>query len=146
MALQSAAAMKPAPAAEARKLFEAWATDSLVFFTVLEKRAGAVIGSCNLWGGEAKNRDYQLSIVLRRESWSQGFGTETLRFVARYAFGELGVHRLSLRVIASNERAVRAYRRAGFVEEGRLRQSFLRDGAWHDELVMGHLGEGIAPA
>ena len=143
MALQSTHALKPAAAAGVRKLFQAWADDSALFVTIVEKRGGETIGSCNLWGGDAKNRDYQIAIVLRRESWSQGLGTETLRLIVRHAFREMGVHRLSLKVTAENERAIRAYRAAGFEVEGRLRQSYLRDGAWRDELIMGHLGEGL---
>ena len=32
-----------------------------------------------------------------------------------------------------------AYRKAGFVEEGRLRQAMYREGVYHDILVMGLL-------
>ena len=40
---------------------------------------------------------------------------------------------------AHNERAQAAYRKAGFVEEGRLRQAMYREGVYHDILVMGLL-------
>lgn len=42
-----------------------------------------------------------------------------------------------LRVYAFNDRAIRCYRSAGFVEEGRRRQVVFLDGRWHDQLVMG---------
>ncbi len=35
-----------------------------------------------------------------------------------------------------NERAIRAYRRCGFVIEGRSRESIWRDDRWWDELAM----------
>jgi len=44
-------------------------------------------------------------------------------------------------VFAFNERAVRSYRSAGFVEEGRLRGAIARDGGWWDEIQMGILRE-----
>ena len=39
-------------------------------------------------------------------------------------------------MFAFNERAIRAYRKAGFVVEGRARQSIWRDGRYWDELQM----------
>ena len=40
MALQSTHALKPAAAAGVRKLFQAWADDSALFVTIVEKRGG----------------------------------------------------------------------------------------------------------
>ena len=53
-----------------------------------------------------------------------------------HAFGTLGLHRIALTVFEFNERAIRAYRRCGFVVEGRARESIWRDGRWWDELAM----------
>ena len=53
-----------------------------------------------------------------------------------HAFGSLGLHRIALYVFEFNERAIRAYRRCGFVVEGRSRESIWRDGRWWDELAM----------
>jgi RimJ/RimL family protein N-acetyltransferase len=53
-----------------------------------------------------------------------------------HAFGTLGLHRIALFVFEFNERAVRAYRKCGFVVEGRARESIWRDGRWWDELAM----------
>jgi hypothetical protein len=48
----------------------------------------------------------------------------------------MGLHRIALFVFEFNERAVRAYKRCGFVIEGRARESIWRDGRWWDELAM----------
>jgi hypothetical protein len=53
-----------------------------------------------------------------------------------HAFGTLRLHRVALFVFEFNERAIRAYRRCGFVVEGRSRESIYRDGRWWDELAM----------
>ena len=39
----------------------------------------------------------------------------------KYAFEEAGLHKLMLRVLAENDRAVRSYEKAGFVKEAYLR-------------------------
>ena len=57
------------------------------------------------------------------------------------AFERMGLHRVGLSVFAFNERAVRSYRKAGFVEEGRLRSAIARDGRYWDEILMGALRE-----
>ena len=50
-----------------------------------------------------------------------------------HAFTRLNLHRVSLSVFAFNERAIRSYRRVGFVLEGRSREAIHRDGRWWDE-------------
>ena len=52
------------------------------------------------------------------------------------------MRKVGLEVLADDERAVGAYRRAGFAEEGRLRAHSWFDGSFHDALVMGILREG----
>jgi len=59
--------------------------------------------------------------------------------MVRYGFLELGLNRVGLNVWAYNDRAIAAYRKAGFVEEGRTREAVWHDGRFHDELSMGLL-------
>jgi RimJ/RimL family protein N-acetyltransferase len=51
----------------------------------------------------------------------EGLGPGLLAAAQDEAFGDSAVHRLQLRVYPENERARRAYRTAGFVEEGLMR-------------------------
>jgi RimJ/RimL family protein N-acetyltransferase len=39
-------------------------------------------------------------------------------------------------VVADNAAARHVYRKVGFVEEGRQRESFRRAGKWHDMILM----------
>ena len=74
-----------------------------------------------------------------RDCWGRGYGTETVELMLGHAFERLGLHRVGLSVFAFNDRAVRAYLKAGFREEGRLRDAVWRDGEWWDEIQMGIL-------
>jgi RimJ/RimL family protein N-acetyltransferase len=47
-----------------------------------------------------------------------------------------GVRKVSLRVLATNPRAQRVYERAGFSVEGVLREEFVLDGAFVDDVLM----------
>lgn len=69
----------------------------------------------------------------------KGLGTAVIKRVLAYAFDELALHRVSLRVLAFNERAIAAYLKSGFSIEGRERESALIDGEWHDDIIMGIL-------
>jgi len=59
--------------------------------------------------------------------------------MVNYAFGILGMHRVWLHVYAYNQRAIRAYEKAGFVREGVLREDRYHNGRFFDTIVMGLL-------
>jgi RimJ/RimL family protein N-acetyltransferase len=66
-------------------------------------------------------------------------GTEAIRAIAEFCFDTLGLHKLSMRVLAFNIRAIRAYEHVGFVREGLERESALIGGTWHDDVIVGLL-------
>lgn len=66
----------------------------------------------------------------------RGTGTTATRLVLRHAFDTLDLHRIDLRVLSFNAAAIACYRRCGFVEEGRERETCLIGDQWHDDLVM----------
>ncbi|TAV41549.1 GNAT family N-acetyltransferase [Rhizobium leguminosarum] len=67
----------------------------------------------------------------------KGYGSEAIRLLLQYAFADLDLHRISVRVLAYNKRAIRAYEKCGFMIEGREREAAFVDGSWHDDLIMG---------
>lgn len=72
----------------------------------------------------------------RRASMAIGM-CEAIRLLLQYAFADLELHRIGVRVLAYNQRAIRAYEKCGFIIEGREREAAFVDGAWHDDVVMG---------
>ena len=97
-----------------------------------------LVGIVDLSVDHWSHRDAWLGIGIgERADWGQGYGSEAMRLVLRYAFDELNLHRVSLTVFAYNERALRTYRRLGFVEEGRQRERLLRFGRRWDMVFMG---------
>jgi ribosomal-protein-alanine N-acetyltransferase len=94
--------------------------------------------------GTARLRDVQLmderaryAVGLEdRSLLGQGLGTEVTRLVLAYGFEQVGLHRIDLRVLAYNLRAIACYRRCGFVEEGRERDAALVGTERHDDVIM----------
>ena len=71
----------------------------------------------------------------------KGLGKKVTRLVLSYAFEQLNLHRVDLRVLAYNTRAIDCYQKCGFVIEGRERESAHVDGEWYDDLIMGILAK-----
>lgn len=120
---------------------EAWvqaqAGDKLAWIIAHE---GALIGNIRLHSVNYADLNARLAIgVLDESKLGQGLGSEAIRLLATHAFEEMGLHRLSLRVLSFNTRAIAAYAKVGFVEEGRERQSARIGGEWHDDVIMGLL-------
>jgi len=108
-----------------------------VTFTLYEREASRPIGVTSLQQIDHLHRTAMFSIVIgERAVWGRGYGTEATRLVLGYAFGRLNLHSVRLTVRAYNERAIAAYRRAGFREIGRWRQAHRRGGEAHDLVFM----------
>ena len=101
---------------------------------------GEIIGGVGLFDVNAQVRSCTFGISLGEQAvWGKGYGTDATRVALRYAFLELNMNRVELRVYDYNNRGIRAYEKAGFEQEGRLREAVYRDGRYWDELVMGIL-------
>jgi RimJ/RimL family protein N-acetyltransferase len=101
---------------------------------------GAYVGTAFLHSLEENERRASYAIGIQASRYlGRGFGTEATRLVLIYAFEALKLHRIVVRVLDFNLRAVACYRKCGFVEEGRERECALLDGAWHDDVIMGLL-------
>ena len=62
----------------------------------------------------------------------QGYMSEGLALVLRYAFSELRLHRLEANIQPANHASLRLVRRLGFRQEGYSPDMLFIDGAWRD--------------
>lgn len=96
---------------------------------------GHMIGQCAFFGMEPVARTAAIGITIGDQRyWGRGYGRDAIRVLVDYGFRLLNLHRIWLDVHGRNERAQRAYRACGFVEEGRLRRHVWSNGR-HDDLV-----------
>ncbi|MBS2969524.1 GNAT family N-acetyltransferase [Metabacillus sp. KIGAM252] len=109
-------------------------------FRIRTNEEDQLLGFAALHSIEWNNQCGLLAIGIgEEENRGKGYGAEALQLLLQYAFYELNLNRVGLDVISYNEPAIRAYRKAGFTEEGRLRETVLRDGKAFDRIVMGIL-------
>jgi RimJ/RimL family protein N-acetyltransferase len=99
-----------------------------------------MIGTCGFAPIDWRNRCAEFGINIGEKSyWNQGYGTETVRLLCKHGFETLNLNRIYLRVLDTNPRAIRAYEKAGFTHEVRMRQAEFRQGKYINMLVMGLL-------
>jgi len=114
--------------------------DQVFAFVIRTLSDDRLIGFTDLDIGHWSQRDAYLAIGIGpQEYWGQGYGTDAMRVLMRFAFMELNLERLTLNVFAYNERALRSYLKAGFQVEGRQRERLRRGSRRYDMIFMGIL-------
>jgi len=127
--------------AEVERFFQVrvMATDALAY-SIVELPSWSLIGFTTFSSLDGDNGSVLFHITIgERDAWGRGLGTEATQLMLGHAFERLGLHRVGLTVFSYNARAIRAYEKAGFRLEGRLRDAILRDGRYFDEVQMGIL-------
>lgn len=121
--------------------------DRAAGFTVYERATLRPIGVTSLQDIDLYNRRAMFGLMIgEKECWGNGYGTETSRLVLEYGFTCLGLHSVQLTVFSYNERAVRAYTRAGFRAVGRWREAKRFGGRAFDVICMDCLATEFRPS
>jgi diamine N-acetyltransferase len=108
-----------------------------VHFVIYELPTMRPIGTTGLHNVDYKDQTAEFGIFIGdKEAWGKGYGTETTRLVLEYGFSALGLHNIMLRVFSYNQRAIRAYTRAGFKLIGRWREAHRVGNRAYDEILM----------
>ncbi|SFC69500.1 GNAT family N-acetyltransferase [Clostridium uliginosum] len=82
---------------------------------------------------------YSIGITIGKMYWNRGYGEDSINTLIKYLFNDLNALRIELEVVCSNLRAIRCYKKCGFVEEGRKRNGYYIDGEEMDIIIMGIL-------
>jgi RimJ/RimL family protein N-acetyltransferase len=126
-----------------RERREAWysrvspGAEDTVDYTIYERETLRPIGYTTLEAINYINRTATYGLMIgEMDCWGKGYGTETTRLMLDYGFTMLRLHNIMLIVDRDNERAVRAYTRAGFRVIGERRASRYLAGRVSGELYM----------
>jgi [ribosomal protein S5]-alanine N-acetyltransferase len=96
------------------------------------------IGFISLHGINWRTRCASGGILVGQSSaWGRGYGTDAVRVRTRFAFEQLGLHRVEGQTF--NPAMKRVYEKCGYQHEGTARQKFWRHGRWHDVELYGIL-------
>jgi RimJ/RimL family protein N-acetyltransferase len=145
---QRLAMIEPANQHSVKKFIE-WAEKSqekdppeFYYFSIRKLGDDRLLGSCGLGGDFFPQGEAFVGIGIgERQDWNKGYGTDAMKVILRYAFEELNLRRVSLTVMENNRRGICSYEKAGFMVEGKLRRSILREGQRWNDVLMGILRE-----
>jgi len=91
-----------------------------------------------------RNAEYN-AMVGERASQNRGIGTEATRAMVRHGFFDLNLHRIYVSILRDNISSIRMCEKAGFREEGTIREGAYKNGRYHDLVLMGVLKSDVAP-
>lgn len=131
-------------------MHEAWlrqvATDnSVVAFAIEELATGRLVGTIQLVNVDAIHRNAEMRIRIGdAAARGRGLGRDALSALLRFAWGDLGLHRVHAYAFDVNESAIHMYEGVGFDREGVLRHAAFIEGAWHDLVLVAVLNPAIS--
>lgn len=106
-------------------------------FIIVLKTNGQEIGSQYFSHIDPESYSAEFGIFIgEKEALGHNYGTEVLHLALTYAFEEMGLHEVVLRVLSDNERAIRSYESCGFRICPELTQERELDGGRREVVFM----------
>ena len=94
---------------------------------------GTPVGAGFITGISPDHRRAEFGLYLAEESArGKGVGGAAVYLLSAQAFDVMGLHKLGCEALAFNSAGIATYRKAGFSEEGLLREHIYREGRWVD--------------
>jgi ribosomal-protein-alanine N-acetyltransferase len=87
----------------------------------------------------------ELGYWLARPYWNRGITTDAVRAVTQHAIASHGLVRIFALPLATNRASCRVLEKAGYVCEGRMRRSAIKDGAIQDQFLYALVVEDARP-
>ena len=119
-----------------RKILERQAEGGYTF-GIVNIENDELIGNVILAEVNNISRTASLGIFIGESKYrSNGYGAEAIWLVLDYGFNTLNLHNVELSLQSDNERGFACYKKVGFKECGRRRESTFKNGKYIDEISM----------
>ena len=106
-------------------------------FAIVRLVDDTLIGNCGIHEVDQLRQCADVGLFIGdEENRNKGYGGEALNLLLDYCFDYLNLNNVLLKVFSFNERAINCYKKVGFKEIGRRRQSYYLKGKFHDEVYM----------
>lgn len=122
---------------EAERKYLENSIEAIANFGIVKLENDELIGACGIERINNINRTGTIGIFIgEKQEREKGIGTETIRLLLDYGFNYLNLHNIKLDVLTFNERAIACYKKCGFKECGRRRESYYLNGKYYDTISM----------
>ena len=113
-------------------------TGHVIQFMICDINTEKAIGCVNFKDIDETHKKAEYGIFIGEdEAVGKGIGTEVANLAVHYAFEQLKLHKIILRVLPHNKAAIRSYEKAGFVQEAYLKDEVCINGVFQDLILMG---------
>jgi ribosomal-protein-alanine N-acetyltransferase len=103
------------------------------FGIVVDDEAAGGIGL--MLGSDIARRTAEIGYWVGRQYWGRGVMVEAVRATTQFAFAELALTRVFALPFASSARSARVLEKAGYVREGIMRRSAVKEGIVLDQII-----------
>lgn len=101
---------------------------------------GTIVGWAELFNVDRKNHKAELGMAIP-DPRGRGFSLRAFKHIQRIAFEELGLHRLTMRVLASNKLTLALLKHTSARQEGREKDACFVGDRYEDVIVFGLVKE-----
>ena len=119
-------------------------SESFLVFEIKDGDDYKKIGMIRLSAIDRTHRSMCVGGDIAEEFSGQGHGKAMYELIFKLGFNSWGMHRLWLLVLETNHRAIKLYKKMGFVDEGKQRKARYKNGQYLDYLMMSILEDEYA--
>ena len=143
--------LKPIAFAEVRSYVEGlWKNERATFMAIHLRSNDEFVGTAKITAldptGQLRGVADIGIMIGARAWWGKGLAADVLRAACVHSVDGLGMRKLTAGAMAPNEAVIRAFKRLGFVEEGRLRRQLNVGGEFIDHVLLGCLASELIRA
>lgn len=112
-----------------------------LYASIIQGDSGKIIGTAMLFGFDHEAKHAEIGYVFHKDYWNRGYATEAIRLIERFAFKDLGLHKLHARVVDANQASSIVLEKNAFLLEGRFKDYYFIDGCYQDGLFYGKIAK-----
>ena len=118
--------------------------DDEMVLVVEDSLKGKLIGHVGLYkiDNVAKKTEYGI-LIADKDYKGRGIGTFCTNTMTRYAFDELGMHKVTAEVLSENKASIAMFTKCGFSVDGILRDDVYKNGRYYDVYTLSILKDEL---
>jgi ribosomal-protein-alanine N-acetyltransferase len=114
------------------------------FFAIIDKQSQDYIGNIKIGPVNQHHKYASLGLMIGDKNfWGKGLATEVIQLATQYAFDNLKIRKMTAGCYANNKGSCRAFEKAGFEQEGVLKNHYKDATKYNDAILWGKLNDTV---